>query len=95
MSEAVFIVTIKLKPGASRDRFLELCRGTRAWLERQPGFVSYALFDGGDGRWTDVMTWASTEAMEAANQALSEHSGGFEDLVEPEYVSFTGEAAAL
>jgi quinol monooxygenase YgiN len=93
MSEAVLIITVKPKPDASRERFLELARKTKAWLERQPGFLRYALFDGGDGRWTDVMTWASVEAMEAANEGLSEQSGGFEDLIESDYVSFTGEAA--
>lgn len=95
MSEAVMIVTITLKPGASRERFLELCREIKALLERQAGFVRYALFEGADGRWTDVMTWASTDAMNAGNQVLSDHSGAFEDLVEKGYTSFFGEVAPL
>lgn len=95
MRETVFVVTIKLKAGADAERFVELCRQTKALLERQPGFLRYDLLDGGDGRWTDVMTWASLEAMEAGNEALSNHSEAFEGLVESDYVSFLGKAVKL
>jgi quinol monooxygenase YgiN len=97
MSEGVIIVTIKLKPDASRDRFLELCREVRTWLARQPGFVRYELFEADDGRWTDIMTWASVEEMEVGHKALgtSDLTNAFDDLVEPEHVSFVGKAVAL
>ena len=97
MSEAVIIVTVRLKAAASRDRFLQLGREVKAWLERQPGFVRYELFEGDDGRWTDVMTWASPEAMELGHQALgsSDVTNGFDELIEPEHTSFLGQAVAL
>ncbi len=97
MSEAVIIVTVKLKAGASRERFLELGRKVKAWLENQPNFVSYQLFEGEDGRWTDVMTWASPEAMEVGHQALgsSDITNGFDELIEEEHTSFLGQAVAL
>lgn len=95
MSETVFIVTSKLKPGVDVERFIALCRETKALLERQPGFVRYDLIDGGDGRWTDVMTWETPASMEAADEALSNHSGAFEGLVESDYVSFLGKAVKL
>jgi hypothetical protein len=97
MSEAVIIVTTKLRPGASRERFLELARGVKAWLAGQPGFLRYELFEGDDGRWTDTMTWASEETMELGHQALgtSDITNGFDELIEPEHVSFIGKALAL
>jgi hypothetical protein len=97
MSEAVIIVTVKLKTGADRERFLHLGRKVKAWLERQPDFVRYELFEGGDGRWTDIMTWASPEAMEVGHQALgsSDVTNGFDELIEPEHTSFLGQAVAL
>jgi hypothetical protein len=97
MSEAVIIVTVKLKPGASRERFLQLGCEVKAWLERQPDFVSYQVFEGDDGRWTDIMTWASPEAMEVGHQALggSDITNGFDELIEPEHVSFLGRKVAL
>lgn len=97
MSEAVIIVTIKLKAGVDRERFLQLTRQVKAWLERQPDFVRYELFEGDDGRWTDMMTWASPEAMEVGHQALrsSDVTNGFDELIEPEHTSFLGQAVAL
>jgi hypothetical protein len=97
MSEAVIIVTVKLKPGASRERFIQLGHKVKAWLERQPDFVRYELFEGDDGRWTDVMTWASPEAMEVGHQALggTDITDGFDELIEPEHVSFLGQKVVL
>jgi hypothetical protein len=97
MSEAVIIVTVKLKPGASRERFLGLGRKVKAWLERQPDFVRYELYEGEGGRWTDVMTWASPEAMEIGHQALgaSDITDGFDELIEAEHTSFLGRRVAL
>lgn len=97
MSEAVIMVTVKLKAGASRERFLELAHQVRAWLEGQPDFVRYQIFEGADGRWTDIMTWANADAMEVGHQALGANDlmGEFEDLIEPEHTSFLGQAVTL
>jgi hypothetical protein len=97
MSEAVIIVTVKLKPDASRARFIELGRKVKTWLAAQPGFVSYDLFESDDGRWTDVMTFTSDETMEAVHVKLGESdiTDGFDALIEPEHVSFIGKAVAL
>lgn len=97
MSEAVIMVTVKLKPGASRERFLDLGHKVKAWLERQPGFVRYQLFEGADGRWTDIMTWVDAETMELGHQALgaSDVTNGFDELIEPEHTSFIGQKVAL
>jgi hypothetical protein len=97
MSEAVIMVTVKLKAGASRERFVELGHKVKAWLERQPGFVRYQIFEGDDGRWTDIMTWADAETMELGHQALgsSDVTDGFDELIEPEHTSFIGLAVAL
>lgn len=97
MSEAVLIVQSKLRPGASRERFFELSRETKSWLETQSGFVSYVLFDGGKGRWTDAMTWSDMESMDAGNAAFSatQIAKAFQDLVEPDFKSFVGRAVDL
>ena len=98
MSEAVIIVTVKLKAGASRERFLELGREVKAWLERQPGFVQLRAVRGRRrplDRRDDVgerrddggsVTKLSARAISPTASTTS---------IEPEHMSFIGQAVAL
>ena len=96
MSETVLIVTSKLRPGASRELFLELSAQTKMWLHRQSGFLRYELFEG-EGSWTDTMVWASAEAAEASRAAFgrTDIASAFSQLVEPDYRVFSGKAVQL
>lgn len=91
------MVTSTLKDPSSRDRFLELSRGTKSWLEACPGFLRYELFEGVDGGWTDTMTWADADAAAAGNRAFAQTALAeqFAEIVEPTYLTFAGNPVAL
>ncbi len=55
-----------LKSGVTREAFLETVAGMSTWAAEQPGFVSRELFEVGDGRWIDIVRWATmADAMHA------------------------------
>ncbi len=77
-------------------RFLELSRRTKAWLEAQPGFLRYELFEG-DGTWTDTMLWDSGSAALAGNRAFARTplAAAYANIVEPDHRGFAGAAVSL
>jgi hypothetical protein len=55
------IVTFHLAPDTSEAAFLDAARATEPLLAAEPGFLSRRLSRGADGRWTDHVTWASSQ----------------------------------
>ncbi len=55
-----------LNVGVTREAFLATVPGMSSWAAEQPGFVSRELFEVGDGRWIDIVRWATmADAMRA------------------------------
>jgi quinol monooxygenase YgiN len=88
---AVVIVTSRLKSPEHRDRFISLSRETETWMQAQPGFLRYELFEG-VGAWTDTMLWDSPAAAEAGNRAFADTplAAAFAEVVESDYRGFEG-----
>ncbi|MER5180268.1 hypothetical protein ABT009_18160 [Streptomyces sp. NPDC002896] len=66
---SVHIVISRLRPGASREGFLDVTRRMVNWLRLQPGFVGYELYEGEDN-WADRLEWESTAYAEHGRQAF-------------------------
>lgn len=97
MSRIAVIVTSRLRePESGRDEFLALSEATQAWMQAQPGFLRYELFEG-NGAWIDTMLWADATAAEAGNRAFSatEIAQRFARIVEPDFHAFMGAATPL
>lgn len=72
MTEALEIVTFRLKPGAEAG-FAAANNLVADWLARQPGFVNRCLARRDDGGWVDVVRWRSREqALTAAGRIIAE-----------------------
>jgi hypothetical protein len=65
----VHIVILRLRPGVSRDGFLDVTRRMLNWLRLQPGFVGYELYEG-EETWADRLEWESTGHAEQGRQAF-------------------------
>lgn len=89
----VQIVHFKLKPGTSRQEFLELTTQMIALLKRMPGFVAYELYEGHES-WFDRIAWESANyAHDGLNAFLAtEIAKQMIPMVESGYNSFFGEA---
>ncbi len=60
-----------LKAGVTREAFLATVTGMSNWAADQPGFVSRELFEVGNGRWIDIVRWATmTDATRAGEVFL-------------------------
>jgi hypothetical protein len=70
--------------GVDRAEFVAAAAGVSTWARAQPGFVSRELFEVGDGRWIDVVRWATLpDAHVAAESAMtSELCGPFFSMIE-------------
>jgi quinol monooxygenase YgiN len=66
---SVHIVILKLRPEASREGFLDITRRMVDWLQLQPGFLGYELYEG-DENWADRLEWESTGHAEQGRQAF-------------------------
>ena len=66
----VEIVTFTLAEGITNEAFLEINKGTEAFVRSLPGFMHRQLSQGEDGRWTDYVTWDSMESAKAAAAAF-------------------------
>lgn len=64
------IVTFSLAKGVTKDAFLEINKGTEAFVRSMPGFMHRQLSHGEDGCWTDYVTWDSMESAKAAAAAF-------------------------
>ena len=84
------MVVFRLRPGVTREAFLEASRPTQAWLCQQPGMLERTLLEPtGDGTtWVDTVRWASIEEAEAAMAgfASAQGNGDFEQMIDPESV---------
>jgi hypothetical protein len=65
-------VVFGLRSGVTRDAFYETVEGMSNWAAAQPGFVSRELFEVGDGRWVDVVRWATMEDAMRAGEVFME-----------------------
>jgi len=64
------IVLYQLKPGVSDAAFLGAVPGVLRFLHAQRGFISHRLLhDPADGRWVDLVEWASRLSAEQAAHA--------------------------
>ena len=64
------VVLFSLKSGVTRERFLGTVDAVSDWAREQPGFVSRELsYVPTDGRWLEVVRWASDEAADRAAEA--------------------------
>jgi hypothetical protein len=61
-----------LKAGVTREAFLDTVPGMSNWAAEQPGFVSRELFEVGDGRWIDIVRWATTSDAMRAGEVFME-----------------------
>jgi hypothetical protein len=70
--------------GVDRDVFLAAAAGINGWARSQEGFVSRELFEVGDGRWIDMVRWATMDdALAAAEIAMtSDVCAGFFGLID-------------
>ncbi|MBN0043046.1 hypothetical protein JS756_02735 [Streptomyces actuosus] len=66
---SVHIVIMRLRPGTSREGFLDATRRMADWLQSQPGFLGYELYEAED-HWADRLEWASTTHAEKGRQAF-------------------------
>ena len=72
MTEALEIVTFRLKPG-SEPGFIAGNGLLGDWLARPPGFLSRCLARQDDGVWVDLVRWQSREqALAAAGRIMAE-----------------------
>jgi hypothetical protein len=75
--------------GADRDVFVAAAAGINEWARSQRGFVSRELFEVGDGRWIDVVRWATMPDAHAAAAAatVSESCAAFFGLIDMDDVT--------
>lgn len=91
----VQIVKFTLKPGTSREAFLDLTEQMIAWLKGKDGFVAYELYEGSKC-WFDRIAWESEKHTHDGLNAFQETAIAKQmiPLVESDYSSLFGEAVA-
>lgn len=96
MTEALEIVTFRLKPGAEAG-FVASNGTVTDWLARQPGFLSRHLGRREDGVWVDVVRWRSMEQARAAADRIMAEIGDSDALqsIEPASVAMSHAEVAL
>ncbi|CDX24154.1 conserved hypothetical protein [Mesorhizobium plurifarium] len=96
MTEALEIVTFRLKPGAEAG-FVASNGTVTDWLARQPGFLSRHLGRREDGVWVDVVRWRSMEQARAAADRIMAEIGDSVALqaIEPASVAMSHAEVAL
>lgn len=96
MTEALEIVTFRLKPGAEAG-FVASNGTVTDWLARQPGFLSRHLGRREDSVWVDVVRWRSMEQARAAADRIMAEIGDSDALqaIEPASVAMSHAEVAL
>ncbi|RUU51972.1 antibiotic biosynthesis monooxygenase [Mesorhizobium sp. M2C.T.Ca.TU.002.02.1.1] len=96
MTEALEIVTFRLKPGTEAG-FVASNGTVTDWLARQPGFLSRHLGRREDGVWVDVVRWRSMEQARAAADRIMAEIGDSDALqaIEPASVAMSHAEVAL
>jgi hypothetical protein len=82
----VEVAMFGLRPGVDREAFLGAVEATSAFLrEETSGFRDRELLEGEDGRWLDVIHWASHAEATAAAAAIlgSPRSRPFIEAIDP------------
>ena len=95
-AQLVQIVISTLRPGASRERFIELTKQMQEWFLAQDGFVSYEVYEN-DRHWADKIVWRDAESARRINDAFLA-SNIFKEmgtLVAPDYRGFFGRRVDL
>ncbi len=67
MNSTIEIVSFKLKTDADENIFKEIQPQLNSWVKRQKGFYYRTLIKEDDGKFTDIVHWASEVAAKAAN----------------------------
>lgn len=93
---ATQIVIAKLKSSNHKDEFIALTRTMVNWLEKQPGFISYALYEDGL-HISDILTYESEEAAERIIQDFrnTKTYSKLIPLIDSEYSSFLGKPVPI
>lgn len=89
----VQIVKFKLKPDASREKFLELTAQMISQLKEMEGFIAYELYESPEC-WSDRIAWKSKAHAQNGLQAFlsTAVSKQIIPLIESEYSSFFGDS---
>lgn len=91
------VVIFKLRPGVTREAFLEATAPTQVWLRQQPGMLERTLLEpaaGGD-TWVDTARWRSIGEARAAGAAFEKEFANcdFERMLDPATVQMLHLAA--
>lgn len=63
------LVVFKLRPGVTREHFLQTNDPVSEWISEQSGFISRELSYDDDGdRWVDVLWWETLEEAQTASE---------------------------
>jgi len=86
---AIEAAIFSLRRGTDRAEFLAAAEAVTADVRRMPGFLDRELAEGEDGRWLDLLHWASLEdARRAAAEIMrSPASRPFMEMLDPESIS--------
>lgn len=85
------MVTFKLKTNTTPMQCVTASETVNAWAQAQPGFISRALSQGGDGMWFDVVYWQSAADAQAASQQFMVDlaQSDFMAMIDPATVNMT------
>ncbi|MDJ0755746.1 MAG: hypothetical protein QNJ45_19625 [Ardenticatenaceae bacterium] len=88
MSNTIEIVLFELVDGVAEDDFLAAVDAMQDDLNQMSGYIDRELSRDKNGRWVDVLHWASLdEAMAAAEALMSWPSGQkFGSMIDPESI---------
>ena len=90
------IVISKLKRIEDKELFMDLTEKMISWLNRQPGFISYSIYQNGRNL-SDILEFESDLDAKRINEAFTETEVCLKmhDLVESDYYGFFGEKVSL
>jgi len=64
------VVVFSLKPGTTRERFLDTVDAVSRWAQDQPGFISRELsYAEADDRWIEIVRWSTAGDADRAAEA--------------------------
>ena len=65
-------VLFEVATGVDRDEFVAAADAMTAWARTQRGFLGRELYEVGDGRWIDTVSWATMDDAHAAAAAIGD-----------------------
>ncbi len=86
---AVEAALFRLRPGTDRVAFLTAAEAVTIDLRRMPGYLDRELSEGDDGRWLDLVHWASMDEARRAADAILHAPGSrpFMEMLDPESIT--------